>query len=120
MINVKSLSIALSLLILILVFEFIRRERLSFKYAFSWIAVALLALIFAVFDKFLYKISVFLGFTLPSNFIFFVCFFAVACLSLLLTIFLCQQNERNDRMAQKLSILENEIDTLKKANQDKA
>ena len=34
-------------------------------------------------------------------------------LSLLLTVFLCQQNRRNDRMAQKIGILELEIKEMK-------
>jgi hypothetical protein len=35
-------------------------------------------------------------------------------LSLLLTVFLCQQNSRNDVMAQKIALLEFELNELKK------
>jgi len=50
---------------------------------------------------------------LMSNFIFFslFCFFVFS--SLLLSTFLCQQNKRNDIMAQKIALLEKEIKTLK-------
>lgn len=55
-----------------------------------------------------------LGFELPSNFIFFALFCVFVFLSLLLTVFLCQQNSRNDVMAQKIALLEFELKELKK------
>ena len=45
-------------------------------------------------------------------------FFALLCtfvvLGLLLTVFLCQQNNRNDKMAKKIGILELELRELRK------
>ncbi|HOW34794.1 MAG TPA: DUF2304 domain-containing protein [Candidatus Omnitrophota bacterium] len=112
--DIKILSLILSLIIFVLVIELVRREKLTFKYAFGWLVLCVAAVFFAVFDQLLFKISGFLGFTLASNFIFFslLCFFVF--LSLLLTAFLCQQNNRNDMMAQKIGILEFEVSQLKK------
>ena len=39
--------------------------------------------------------------------------FAGVFLTLSLTIFLCQQNIRNDQMAQKIGLLEQEVEELK-------
>jgi len=73
-----------------------------------------MAIFFTVFDSFLFKIAYFFGFALPSNFIFFSLLSIFVFLSLLMTLFLCQQNRRNDIMAQKMAILEFEIEELKR------
>lgn len=112
--NVRFLAIAVSLLLLVLIVELVRRERLTFKYAAGWIFVALGGLGLAVFDRILADVAARLGFQLASNFIFFSVLCAFVFLSLLLTIFLCQQNARNDRMAQRIGLLEYEVEELKK------
>jgi len=112
-VTIKILTGFLAVAILVLVVELGRRRKLTFKYAIGWILISLLGLLFDVFDQLLSWTSALLGFTLPSNFIFFtlICFFIF--LSLFLTIFLCQQNNRNDTMAQKIGLLEVEINELK-------
>ena len=111
---IKILVLSLSSLILLLVVELIREEKLTFKYAFGWMIVSILAIVFALFDQILFKLAYFLGFELPSNFIFFTLLAVFIFLSLLLTIFLCQENKRNNIIAQKLSILEFEVNEIKK------
>ncbi len=112
--NVRLLSIILAILFFLLVIDLVRREKLTFKYAAGWLCVTALGILLAIFDKFLAGFAARMGFALTSNFI----FFAVSCglifLSLVLTIFLCQQNNRNDRMAQKIGLLENEIREMRK------
>jgi len=110
----KILSISVSLSVLFLVIELIRRERLTFKYAFGWMGVSMAAIFFTLFDSLLFKLAYFFGFELPSNFIFFSLLSVFVFLSLLMTIFLCQQNSRNDAMAQKIAILEFEMEELKR------
>ncbi len=111
--NIHLLAIILSLLMFFLVVDLVRRHKLTFKYALAWLAVAGLGVFFAVFYKFLFKIASILGFELPSNFIFFTLFCVFVFLSLVMTVFLCQQNSRNDTMAQKIALLEFEIKQLK-------
>jgi len=113
MINARIVSIALSALVMLFVIELVRREKLTFKYAMGWLLVLTPAIFLAVFDKYLYQMSAWFGFRLPSNFIFFVILGGFVFLSLILTIFLCQQNSRNDATAQKLGILEQELEELK-------
>lgn len=112
--GIKWLAFILSLGIFLLVIELVRRERLTFKYAVGWLIAAALAVVFSIFHKFLFAIAKFCGFQLPSNFIFFALLCTFVFLGLLLTVFLCQQNDRNDRMAKKIGILEFELRELRK------
>lgn len=109
----KLVAIVFSILVFMGVIDLVRREKLTFKYAAGWLLGSLIALGLAVFDGFVAALSSALGFELPSNFIFFSALCGFVFLSLLLTVFLCQQNKRNDRMAQKLGSLETEIRELK-------
>ncbi len=114
---VKYISILLSSLVFSIVVELVRKEKLTFKYAFGWISLSLLAIVFAVFDHVLFALSDALGFALPSNFIFFALICVLVLMSLVMTIFLCQQNRRNDTMAQKIGILQHEIERLESKEQ---
>ncbi len=110
----KWLAIAVSSLLLLITLDFVRRGRLTFKYAFGWLLLGVLGLFFELFDHLLFEFSAWLGFVLPSNFVFFSTLVCFVFLSLLLTVFLCQQDNRNDTMAQKIGILEMELEEVKK------
>lgn len=111
--GIRLLVSTLCAFVLLFVLELVRREKLTFKYAFSWLFFSFLGVFFSVFPELLFKLSRFFGFELPSNFIFFFLCSAFIFLSLLLTVFLCQQNRRNDRMAQQIGMLDLEIRSLK-------
>ena len=117
--GIKLLSIIISLALFTMVVELVRREKLTFKYAFGWLVISGAALFFAVFDQLLFKIAYSFGFQLPSNFIFFMLLVFFVLLSLFLTIFLCEQNNRNDTIAQKIGILEFEIQKLNQTLEDR-
>ena len=112
--SIKLLAVILSVTIFLFVVELVRRERLTFKYALGWLLASFLAVFFSIFERFLFRLSALIGFELPSNFIFFVMICIFVLLSLLLTVFLCQQNSRNDKMAQKIAMLEFELKEFKK------
>ncbi|MBF0484771.1 MAG: DUF2304 domain-containing protein [Candidatus Omnitrophica bacterium] len=103
-----------AVLIFLFVVELIRREKLTFKYAFSWLTATLIAVIFAAKPKWIFYLSNLIGFEIPSNFVFFSIIGVLVLLSLMMTIFLCQQNRRNDIMAQKIGMLEAEMREMKK------
>ncbi len=111
--NIHVVAILVSTVIFLFVLDLVRRQKLTFKYAVAWLSVSALAVFFAVFHQILFQFAAWLGFELPSNFIFFTLFCVFIFLSLLLTVFLCQQNSRNDRMAQKIALLEFELNELK-------
>lgn len=110
----KILVIALSFSIFCLVLELIRREKLTFKYALLWLGMSLLALLLAILDNFILKLAKLFGFVLPSNFIFFIMGVVFILVSLLLTVYLCQQSSRNELISQKIGILAMEVKELKK------
>ena len=110
---IKFIAVIFSAGLLIAVIDLVRREKLTFKYAFVWMFVCGLAILGAVFEHWVHAVAKTLGFELPSNFIFFTLLAILVFLTLLMTVFLCQQNNRNDAMAQKLGILELEIEQLK-------
>ena len=112
--SIKLLTIALAVSIFLIVIELIREEKLTFKYALGWLIVSICAVVFSVFDQILFDIAGFFGFQLPSNFIFFTLLAIFVFMALLMTLFLCQQNSRNDKTAQRLAILDLELNELKK------
>ena len=112
--NIHIVAIFVSVTIFLFVIDLVRRQRLTFKYAMAWLLVSALAIFFAIFYRLIFICAAWLGFELPSNFIFFMLFCVFVFLSLLLTVFLCQQNNRNDVMAQKIALLEFELKELKK------
>ena len=111
--SLKILTIILAFIMFIVVIELIRREKFNFQYAFGWMLVSVLAVFLSIFDEVLTKLAHFLGFELASNFIFFTLLAFFIFLSLLMTVFLCKQHERNDKMAQKIGMMELELDKLK-------
>jgi hypothetical protein len=109
----KYLVLILAGIVLFSALELLRREKLTFKYAFGWIMIALLVVVLTVFDGLLYKIASLFGFELRSDFVLFIFLSAFVFLTLMMTLFLCQQNSHNDTIAQKLGILEFEIKKLR-------
>lgn len=111
--KIQWLAVILSMLLMAIVLELVRRNRLTFRYAMAWLFIGLGGILGALFHQVIFNISVFFGFELPSNFIFFVLFGVFIFLSLLLTVFLCQQHNRNDRMSQHIALLEEELRQLR-------
>lgn len=112
MLTTKSLALVLALFMFLLVIELVRREKLTFKYAVGWLTACLSAILAVMFDQVLYKISSWFGFQLTSNFIFFGILSVFVFLGLVMTVFLCQQDNRNRIMAQRIALLELEIRKL--------
>ena len=118
MTSIKLLTIGLSFLIFLLVVELIRREKLTFKYAFGWLLISSFGFVLTIFDTTLFRIARFFGFELTSNFIFFTILSVFIFWALLMSVFLCQQNSRNDRIVQQLGLLQTEVDRLKKERKE--
>jgi len=111
--SLKLLSIGISICMLLFVIELIRRERLTFKYAILWFLLSVVGLTAAVYEHSLFRIARGLGFALPSNFIFFLISVTFIGISLALTVYICQQNSRSERIAQKIGALEWELAHLR-------
>ena len=104
--SVKLFAILSALVIFGFVIELIRREKMTFRYALSWLSAALLVFLLSVNERLLGWLSRAAGFSLPSNFVFFLFVLFVIFLSLLLTIYANEQNKRSEVLAQSVAILE--------------
>ena len=69
--SAKYVAIIVLVCIFMLILELIRRERLTFKFAFGWMIAVVIGLIIAVADRLFEQLSLILGFELLSNFLFF-------------------------------------------------
>ena len=110
---IRIIVVVICMTIFLFIIELIREEKLTFNYAFGWLVFASIGILGAIFEECLHWLTRILGFDLTSNFIFFGVSVFFVFLSLLMTIFLCRQNRRNDLVAQKLGALEFEIRKLK-------
>lgn len=102
----KIFALIMAFLILILVIDRIRRQKMTFKYALAWLSSSVLVLIFTIQDDWITKLAHWTGFALPSNFIFFLLLMFVIFFSLLLTIYINEQNSRTESIAQAIAKLD--------------
>jgi hypothetical protein len=112
--KIKILAVMILIFVFFLVVDLIRREKLTFKYAVVWIFMCLVGITGAVYENLIFKSASFLGFELPSNFIFFLFGVFLVVLSLMLSIYICQQNRHLELIAQKIALMELELSKLKK------
>ena len=110
--NAKYFAIACALVILVMIVELIRREKLDFKYSLAWFFAGIVVLFLAVYDKLLSQMAHLAGFTLLSNFIFFLTMLFVIFLSLRHSLYASQQNRRSEILAQNLAVLEYRLQQL--------
>ena len=103
--NPRMIVVLISILIFFFVIELIRRQKMTLKYSIFWLALCITVFTFAIHHQWLDKISISFGFELPSNCIFFLLFVFFIFLSLLLTIYVNEQNSRSEKLAQVVGML---------------
>ena len=110
--NSKIFAMVIAALIFIFVIDLIRRHKMTFKFSMSWLAICLIVLFAALNSSLLQRLSAFAGFSLPSNFLFFIVLVFFIFLSLFLTIYISEQNTRSETLAQDIGILEHKLKRL--------
>ncbi len=100
--------------IFLFVLDLIRRQKMNFRYSVFWLSACVAVIIFGVWNGLLLKISRLAGFELPSNFIFFLLLAFFTVLSLMLTLYINEQNDRTQHLAQSISALQYRIKLLEK------
>jgi len=113
--SAKHISLLILVVLFLMILDLIRREKLTFKYAFGWLTAVVFGMAVVLFDGVFARVAALLGFQLLSNFVFFCCMATAVFLGLLMTVFLCQQSQRNDCMAKKIALLEKELEQEKNA-----
>lgn len=110
----KTFAILFSLIIAAVIVELIRRQKLTFKYSMFWLSCAALTLILAFAEPVLWKLANLAGFELLSNFIFFLALGLLCLLCLFQTVYINEQNNRTEKLAQTLALLDARIKNLEK------
>lgn len=115
----KTFAILFSFIIAAVIVELIRRQKLTFKYSMFWLSSAALTLVLAFAEPVLWKLANLAGFELLSNFVFFLALGLLSLLCLFQTVYINEQNNRTEKLAQSLAILDAKIKTLEKAAKQK-
>jgi len=110
--QVNPLAIIGSFILLLIILELIRRKYLRERYALLWILTGGLFLLLSIKVSFLVWISNLLGFSIPSNALFFFGLLFLVLLSLGLTVITSRLAEKNRILTQKVVLLEKRIADL--------
>lgn len=109
------LAIIGSFILLLVILELIRRKYLRERYALLWILTGGLFLLLSLKVSLLVWISNLLGFSIPSNALFFFGLLFLVLLSLGLTVITSRLAEKNRILTQKVVLLEKRIADLEKS-----
>jgi hypothetical protein len=107
-------ALIVAVVIFLFVVDLIRREKMTFRYALFWLSSCALVIILSLWEKLLWKVSALAGFELPSNFVFFLLLAFFTTVTLLLTLYINEQNSRTQSLAQSITRLEYHIKKLEK------
>lgn len=110
--NSRTFAVIVAGVILVFVIDLVRRHKMTFKFSMSWLAICLIVLFASLNAPLLQRLSTLAGFSLPSNFIFFIIIVFFIFLSLFLTIYISEENSRSETLAQDLGILEYQLKRL--------
>jgi hypothetical protein len=116
--HAKYFALIVAIGIFLFVINLIRREKMTFRYSLFWLSACIAVVTLALWDGLLRRISSLAGFELPSNFVFFLLLAFFTALSLMLTIYINEQNNRTQALAQAISQLQFKINQLEKNRSD--
>lgn len=106
--------IILAFIFIIYIFKMIKIKTFSIKESIFWVIGTFGVLIFAIFPKLLDKISLKLDIAYPPSLLFLVGIFFLLFINFRSAQKISKQNEKIVELAQKTSILEYEVENLKK------
>jgi len=108
------LAVIGSLVLLLLILELIRRRYLRERYSLLWIVTGSFCLLLSVKVGLLRDISDLLGFSIPSNALFFLGILFLILLSLGLSVITSRLAEKNRILTQRVVLLEKRVADLEK------
>ncbi|MDO4283018.1 MAG: DUF2304 domain-containing protein [Clostridia bacterium] len=106
--------IAIAVIFIIYIFIVIRKKEFSVEESIFWVFGAIVSLILAIFPKLIDKISVMLNIAYPPSLLFLLAIVFLLFINFRNTKKMEKQNEKIIELAQRLSIMEYEVDKLKK------
>ena len=106
--------LVVSICLFILITHFLKKGRIPEKYSLLWYSFAIIILLTSLFPKLFNWISTMLGFEVMSNLIIAIMIGLILLLSMALTIMIAGQAKKTTLLIQELSIIKNELESLKK------
>ena len=94
---------------MLLIFRQVNLGKLLLRYSLLWLALAILALLVAIFPEPVFSLAAFLGFNTPSNFIFFTVLFFNMVICLSLSVVVSRQSSKLKTSVQSIALLEHEL-----------
>ncbi len=106
--KIKVAAVVAILFVIIIITYFVKKNRITVKYAIIWYLSLLVLMLFSIFPEALGIIANSFGFALSSNFLFvlLIAFLFFICISL--TIIVSEQKEQIRKLIQEVSILKKE------------
>ena len=112
--RLNGVAIVGSALLLLVILELIRRRYLRERYALIWIILGTLFLIISIRMDILYGLAEVLGFSVPSNALFFFGILFLLLISLGLSVITSRLAEKNRVLTQEVVLLKRRFDDLEK------
>ena len=112
--RVNPFAIIGSLILLFIILELIRRKYLRERYALLWIMAGGFFLLISFRVNLLYRISNLLGFSIPSNALFFFGILFLVLLILALSVIASRLSDKSRILTQKVVLLEKRVADLEK------
>jgi len=104
-----------SIILLLIIFELVRRKYLRERYSLIWIVTGAFFLLLSIRVDFLYRISNFLGFSIPSNALFFFGILFLLSIILGLSVITSRLSEKNKVLTQEVVLLKKRVADLEKS-----
>lgn len=101
--------ILILLLQIVLIVSFIKRKKLTMKYASLWLFLIFIMILVVIFPTIVFKLSELSGFEKTSNMIFLLGFFFLFYIVFIITASISIQNIKIKKLTQELSILKESI-----------
>ena len=105
-----------SILLLLVILELVRRKYLRERYSLIWIVTGTLFLLLSIRVDILYRISSFLGFSIPSNALFFFGILFLILIILGLSVITSRLAEKNKILTQEMVLLKKRVADLEKSH----
>ena len=104
--------IALSCVVfMLLVCRQVSNGKLLLQYSLLWLTLAIVTMIVSLFPEPVYRLAEIVGFTTPSNFVFFAALFFLLVICLSLSVVVSKQALRIKNLVQNVALLEKRIET---------
>ena len=105
-----------SIILLLIILELVRRKYLRERYSLIWIVTGGLFLLLSIRVDILSRISYFLGFSIPSNALFFFGILFLILIILGLSVITSRLTEKNKILTQEVVLLKKRVTDLEKSH----